>query len=72
MSELEFTHMQFKKPVIIYVDQVFAVCFAPTMNSVVLIASGGAAIPVEGELEEVNNRVSQAKLAHNKGDTNGI
>jgi hypothetical protein len=64
VNEATFTHTQFKTPVTVYADLVFAVGYMPTMKSVCLIATGGAAVPVEGTVEEVQAKITQAKKAN--------
>jgi hypothetical protein len=68
MTEIEFIHAQFKTPVVVYRELVFAVLYAPAMKSVVLTATGGAAIPVEGSLEQVKAKINGQSIAHNQGE----
>ncbi len=63
MKSVKFTHTQFKTEVILYVEKVIGVFFAPTANSVVVLGDGGAAVPVEGTIEEVDKKIQDAKTA---------
>ena len=71
MTEVHFVHTQFKTDVVIYKEQVFAVTFAPMQKSVVVVAVGGAAVPVEGSIDEVRNKIQEAgKVAGS--ENNGV
>jgi hypothetical protein len=58
---LEFTHTTFKNKVYLYPQEVFAVTYMPTFQSVAIISKGGAAIPVQGTLDEVTKIITAAK-----------
>lgn len=58
---LQFTHSDFKSPVFVYPEAIGATLFAPTKNTVVIVLSGGAPIPVEGTLDEVTKQITDAK-----------
>lgn len=61
MKTVSFIHTQFNTEVIVYTDQIFCAMIAPTMKSVVLVAPGGASVPVLGTLEEVTKKIETAK-----------
>ena len=63
MTEIVFTHTQFKSDVVIYADLIFGAMVAPAMKSVVVLGPGGVSVPVEGTLPEVLEKIRAAKSA---------
>jgi hypothetical protein len=73
VTEVTFTHTQFKTPVTVYAELIFAVCYMPNFKSVALVGNGGAAVPVEGEIEEIKQKITAAKQeAAARSKSNGI
>lgn len=60
-ATVTFTHTQFQTEVVLYADSVFGAVYAPTMKSTVVIANGGAAVPVTDTVEDAIRKITEAR-----------
>ena len=59
-NPIQFTHFDFNTPVYVYPELAGFVLYTPVKGCVVIIA-GGAPCPVQGTLEEVTQKLTEAK-----------
>jgi acyl-CoA synthetase (NDP forming) len=67
MTPVNFTHTQFNTEVTIYAELVYAVMTAPTLNSTVLVSTGGASVPVTDTVAVALSKLNAAKAPPNQG-----
>ncbi len=63
MNTVTFTHSIFNTDVVLFADAVYGAVYAPTQKSTVVIASGGASVPVLGTVEEAIRTIAAARAA---------
>ena len=63
VSPLHFHCPTLQGPVVVYPQDVVAICWLAKNNCVSLIMSGGGSIPVDGSLDEVEQKITAAKAA---------
>lgn len=63
MNTVKLTHTTYNTDIILYTEMVFAVFYAPTMKSTVVVGPGSTAIPVVGTVEEITEKITAAKNA---------
>ena len=63
----KFTEPTHGREVFVFVDQVVAVTLLPTFKSAVILGPGSIAIPVNGTVAEVVEKIAAIKLAIQEG-----
>lgn len=57
MTFLSFTHANLHTPIVVIKEQIFSFYYSATHKCVLLLAAGGAMIPVSESMETVSEKV---------------
>ena len=66
LASIELTQAATGRPVTLFVKHVYAITYMPNMKATVVVATGGASVPVEQTKEEVVSAMLAATEQQNK------